>query len=822
MEKHRTRYKPYTVWINDISPLKQKLNVRKFLEDYDVYFIDNSVNKKHKSAGQIFDQHIQKDILAIGYNHYYGMEVLMKKDSENEWKLRAAVKQYIKSIPDAKEPIITPITMADFNSLVPNAGNAMQKCSTAVLLRLMIFSACSEWRSMSYIKANLTGHCYLFPVSAAEIRKKRENGSRAPLVSLQINVMNDHDPVAEIGEQEPEIPCLLTCRVVSFIPPSDKTEDDGQEDTSSGNPKADWYVLRGDSFYKCLSDKDVQPDDLLWKRGNYKNRKSIVPFQNASADRLDKIDVLLSVFSDLKKEYGQYFDEDAFNAPCRPITVSKTEHGIGASAMGQERRQLFLEIPSVRITSAEAEKDTDEICDLTARCVTTILQDARRAAIKSEAVKKHSDPERIKCLAEEIDAIPGRIGNVPDAKFEIRLIHNKDYYKEAKLPDKHAEDYRRLVQHLTIEDVDALFTALERKGKKNKKKKKDTDEIAEESLEDSADEDGSNAKPVTEEEKLKALMPVCRKMLLELLFKRDLYDSFPPDAEKQGAHPLNTVRFSTASGPWTFLAGFYQTKDDQKKKKGQKPKAEYLLACMQLWSDGSFDIASLTEMQSRADRPKYTQTIRSAANRIGEKENDFSGFRGTHPEMAVIMPDGHTLLISKTPLQPLPDLTQYRKLLFDADHNGVKREKLRNKTVHTESGILDGREAVTILTGAMTGINWFTNPKMPGRIFYFAGGHPGDYRFTPPKEEKADSIYMIEDKSSRHYENGIPEDVLLTVMEMLMIPVIRGDGSATVVPFPAKYCREYLRFTGEYDSFYGKSEADADTTDTDSDTDENE
>lgn len=719
-----------TVNENDVSSLRDAIEMKKVLADFDLFYMDCSAAGKNNGSTYIYqymEKDLEKDILAVCFNNRLGMEILMKKDPDNLFHLREAVKGRNRDIEEEEntsvilQPVIRQITEGDFDDPVKQDLEGRKD----IVLRLLLFYSTEEMRVGSTVVSNLLGYEYVFRENASKIAKAGKKGS--VITALDINVTD----IQEGDEKK----CRLSLSAVGFKPCSD---------WEINNTRSAKYQLDENGvFHRLYYGMKKRKDAVVWKKGNYPGSHVSERYLDPRTDPVLKNEygTLLAVLKSLEVCCGKYFAQGAFEHPFAVLHVQMlTASPSGRKAAADRIRRA--EYPNLgRIVVVDNTGDQEGANTK----IQTVLRD--QLALKIQSVWNDGSPQDV--------AEPGvtvTVGEESDADVCISIVHSDDYYDLNHLPDPYLMAHTApIVQHAVLEN-----------------------------LRDSIQE--------------KTISSTAAKLLDECLIKRDVL---------QGCMHLQEW---PQDGTWYFTAGFYQSPLDKDSRK--KKKAEFLLAAMELHPDRTCRFASLKELKSGS------RGLSMDADDLIDIEDAFRKIQRTYgqqPECAVITPSGHTYYIVEQMLRfLLPDKESYENITDRLPD--PRPPKLDNKMSLRSKGTVtfdDGTTAenpMDTLFGAVRNVNVW-NAEDRHAVFYTAGSTTAP-QSNYPTSANACRVRAIISEDHGVVDKDDPE--IQAILDCLWMPLVRATMSPSVLPCQAKYCREYLKASGEYaKTFMKRTEEDS-------------
>lgn len=738
---------------NDVSELRDALQIPEVLRDFDLFYLDFGEAKVNYGA-RYLEKDFAEGIYAICYNAQCGLEMLVKKDPGNQARLRKIIQE---ETPEGKPlPILTQVTEVDFE----NPKERDRKGRKDIVLRLLLFYATSKGKFGDGRASNLLGHEYLFFKNAAALEKVGRKGG--VITALDINVTDETDLPEDARKR-----CRLSLAAVGFRPCSEWERK---------NLKAAKFVLDGRTGeFRRLYPKDHVPKDaVVWRKGNYPGQHATMTYLNASMYLKlgDEYNTLLGVLDCLEGYCGAYFTPGAFDHPFAPLTVQK--QNAPASDRGGEVRSIrshgYPELGRICVCddtgknvlqNASVLKDLRDQIVLALRCAWGYREDR----IRKDLQKKRVDHTALEMELEEVLAKEQltdgmvTIGEDDDAGVVVSLVHERKYYERRNLPDRYNSPHRTpVVQHIDLETLEKALRDLSQKEERARKK-------------------GKTLKPQ------ERLLPAVSRVLDECLFKKDVT-----------CHEASLWNWKR-EGTWFFISGYYQGPQNVPGN-GQKD-AFFLLSCMEQREDNTCSFASMDELESGKKHLDIdTQSLLDVQGWF-EKQQDCYG---QHPECAVITPSGRCYYIVRQDNRfLLPDKAVYVEIMDRLPDASVEKVNLRRKCSLT---LQDGsvvEDPLDRLFGAMTNINVW-NGEDGRSVLYTAGVHSGNLQDSYPSFARACVMRAIVTDDGKKVEMDDPE--IRTILDALWMPMIRATKDPSVLPYQAKYCREYLKLSGAYERAY--------------------
>lgn len=380
----------------------------------------------------------------------------------------------------------------------------------------------------------------------------------------------------------------------------------------------------------------------------------------------------------------------------------------------------------------------------------------------------------------------------PDKEmYNIRLIHNADYYEKKELPDPYKEDLHGfIVQHLTIEDNEALTGDV---GKKES--------------------------------------PVLHKVLVELILKGDVHD---------GQISIYNWEKLSSNKAWTFVRREKMRPQDGKfdetiNAAGKKTWERYSYTAVEIVLDGKMKFCSFDDTDFPAndfeERIRFVYDTYADKQRRAQKEveglvfNDinnmqviirtrektmpntaaiWNGLRKTNEKDAVLKEVVEDALISFADIfSELKDFADQKlealqtmpqtftkgdlKKLINVQTKGGKQF---NRFLHEEYDIWVSAEIRSskfndvFMLDNLTNIKWYEDFNTDGEdihsLNYYAGKNTsnGGLKFSV---HNACIVRQVQAEQEVEFEELLP---------LMAVDFIRV-GDYTVLPFPFKYLREY-------------------------------
>lgn len=376
----------------------------------------------------------------------------------------------------------------------------------------------------------------------------------------------------------------------------------------------------------------------------------------------------------------------------------------------------------------------------------------------------------------------------------ISIVHQKDYYEHNHKDDPYLKRHSApIVQHIALENLQDEKQKEERAIQREERKIREAAEKA--AAEKAADETGTDkaqdAEDDNTDEMIKAAvkkikeqrMPLVDKLLDECLIKHDIAEGHLTLADWE------------QDGTWYFIAGFYQTPADQNKNKKQ---AEFLLSCMELHADKSFRLVPMEKLIHESNEfglsPEKFQEIMSRFCCTYDRET----------ECAVISPSGHVYYIMEQRLRfLLPDTMTYQTIRNGLPVKPAKEISLRKTgTIILENGT-EVNDPLDTLFGAVRNVNVWNSPD--GHAVFYTAGDTTKPKTNYPSASNACRVRaIIMDDGKSPVDKDDPE--IQAILQSLWMPLVRATLSPSVLPCQAKYCREYLKMSGEYNRVYRQTE----------------
>lgn len=244
------------------------------------------------------------------------------------------------------------------------------------------------------------------------------------------------------------------------------------------------------------------------------------------------------------------------------------------------------------------------------------------------------------------------------------------------------------------------------------------------------------------------------------------------------------------TGTWHFVAGYHQGKDSYGKKRG---KAFDLLACMEQREDNTCSFATMDELEHGKKQMSVDATTVKHVLGWFEGRKEY----GRHPECAVVTPSGHCFLIMRLDNRfLLPEKKTYESIMDRLPEGKVNLRRKGSLTLKDGTVVEDPLE---VLFGALTNINVW-NAENGHAVLYTSGIIPENLRDNRPSFARACIMRAIVAEDGSEVDQDDPE--IQAILDALWMPLIRSTRDPSVLPFQAKYCREYLRLCGAYEKAY--------------------
>lgn len=352
-----------------------------------------------------------KSVVYLRSKVFYAL--FSQKDFENEFELENKITALIKNSTDVQF-----YRVENLLNLQVDCKDEFQELQSKRYLAQLLFNSIANTSSKNAKCSNITGSLY-WVVKAVEAKAKED---KAKMTWQYITLKLELDYHLHLKIEVKTFSNLLMTGKMNFSNRKTQLKDYVQYEILSGNIRS-MRRLKSSEY-----NKKPETTYILAQADGKKSSVSFLDFSDWNSFEMSKSGVLYLFLKEVQEQLSKYITIKFVELP---FSQKKTEFDKQLSDSVKAKIKAFYQNKPIVINIADSLKDNQE-AKLLAQDLQTFLTDQER----------------------EYKVANVNIGDLSENALNIRIIRNKDYYKNNSLLDEYCNDKNFLVHHITTDDFD--------------------------------------------------------------------------------------------------------------------------------------------------------------------------------------------------------------------------------------------------------------------------------------------------------------------------------------------------------------------------------